>query len=42
MKLGDQFKDIPLEYTEQNFIQLKEAMDRLLTDGLAGVDAGLR
>lgn len=40
-KLGVDLSNIPVDYTEQNFIELNNAMNQLAADGIANIDAGL-
>lgn len=40
-KLGVDLSNIPVDYAEQNFIELNNAMNQLAADGIADIDAGL-
>ena len=40
-KLGVDISNIPLDYTEQNFLELNNAMNQLAVNGIAQVDAGM-
>lgn len=40
-RLGVDISNIPLDYTEQNFLELNDAMNQLAINGIAQVDAGM-
>ena len=40
-RLGIDISNIPLDYTEQNFLELNNAMNQLAINGIAQVDAGM-
>jgi ribosome assembly protein YihI (activator of Der GTPase) len=40
-KLGVDLTNIPIDYTEQNLLELNNAMNKLAADGIAQVDQGL-
>jgi membrane-bound lytic murein transglycosylase MltF len=40
-KLGVDLKNIPVDYTEQNFNELNTAMNQLVANGISQVDTGL-
>lgn len=40
-KLGIDLTNIPVDYTEQNLLELNDAMNKLAIDGIAQVDQGL-